>query len=122
MSGLFDTSSENVLIHLKNVYDAEELVEPATTKDFLVVRTEGKRQVKRSLRHYSLDALTTDQGRGLVDVIARYTHTFLWLQRYDEGLLTEPLGRPGGTLPSTDQARSGIARLKTDLMALTPER
>ncbi|MFA5521377.1 MAG: virulence protein RhuM/Fic/DOC family protein [Castellaniella sp.] len=63
------------------------------------------------------DALTTDQGRGLVDVIARYTHTFLWLQRYDEGLLTEPLGSPGGTLPSTDEARSGIARLKADLMA-----
>ncbi|MCX5564327.1 virulence protein RhuM/Fic/DOC family protein [Alcaligenes phenolicus] len=63
------------------------------------------------------DALTTDQGRGLVDVIARYTHTFLWLQRYDEGLLTEPLGSPGGTLPSTDEARTGIARLKADLMA-----
>lgn len=63
------------------------------------------------------DALTTDQGRGLVDVIARYTHTFLWLQRYDEGLLAEPLGSPGGTLPSTDEARSGIARLKADLMA-----
>lgn len=63
------------------------------------------------------DALTTDQGRGLVDVIARYTHTFLWLQRYDEGLLTEPLGNPGGTLPSTDEARNGIARLKADLMA-----
>ncbi|NYT23165.1 virulence RhuM family protein [Alcaligenaceae bacterium] len=63
------------------------------------------------------NALTTDQGRGLVDVIARYTHTFLWLQRYDEGLLTEPLGSPGGTLPSTDEARTGIARLKADLMA-----
>jgi len=34
--------------------------------------------------------LTTDQGRGLVDVITRYTQTFLLLQRYDEGLLTEP--------------------------------
>src|SRR5690606_2563305 len=31
------------------------------------------------------EALTADQGRGLVDVIARYTQTFLWLQRYDEG-------------------------------------
>ena len=63
------------------------------------------------------DTLTTDQGRGLVDVIVRYTHTFLWLQRYDEGLLTEPPGCPGGTLASTDEARDGIARLKADLMA-----
>lgn len=63
------------------------------------------------------DALTTDQGRGLVDVIARYTHTFLWLQRYDEGLLTQPSGSPGGTLPSPVEARLGIARLKADLMS-----
>lgn len=63
------------------------------------------------------EALTSDQGRGLVDVIARYTHTFLWLQRYDEGLLTQPAGSPGGTLPPLAEARSGIARLKADLMS-----
>lgn len=62
-------------------------------------------------------ALTADQGRGLVDVIARYTQTFLWLQRYDEGLLTAPAGSPGGVLPTLDEARSAIARLKADLMA-----
>jgi prophage maintenance system killer protein len=60
--------------------------------------------------------ITTDQGRGLVDVIARYTHTFLWLQRYDEGLLTAPLGSPGGVLPSHAVALTGIAQLKADLM------
>jgi prophage maintenance system killer protein len=63
------------------------------------------------------EALTSDQGRGLVDVIARYTQTFLWLQRYDEGLLTEPKGHPGGTLPTAQAAREAIARLKADLMA-----
>jgi len=39
----------------------------------------------------AVEALSTDQGRGLVDVIARYTQTFLLLQRYDEGLLVEPV-------------------------------
>lgn len=63
------------------------------------------------------EALSGDQGRGLVDVITRYTHTFLWLQRYDEGLLTQPAGSPGGVLPSLAEARAGIARLKADLMA-----
>ena len=63
------------------------------------------------------EALTTEQGRGLVDVIARYTQTFLWLQRYDEGLLTAPAGKPGGELPALDVARAGIGRLKADLMA-----
>ncbi|GMV60646.1 MAG: hypothetical protein AMXMBFR72_37320 [Betaproteobacteria bacterium] len=62
------------------------------------------------------DALMTDQGRGLVDVIARYTQTFLLLQRYDEGLLTEPKGSPGGVLPAVHEARAAIARLKADLI------
>lgn len=63
------------------------------------------------------EALTTDQGRGLVDVIARYTQTFLLLQRYDEGLLVEPKGSSGGVLPAADEARTAIARLKSDLLA-----
>jgi prophage maintenance system killer protein len=63
------------------------------------------------------EALTTDQGRGLVDVIARYTQTFLLLQRYDEGLLTEPKGKAGGTLPTPTEARVAIQRLKRELIA-----
>lgn len=57
MAGLFDTTPENVQMHLKNVFSNKELLEPATTKDFLVVRQEGKRQVKRKLKHYNLDAI-----------------------------------------------------------------
>ncbi|MEY2342765.1 RhuM family protein [Acidithiobacillus sp. IBUN Pt1247-S3] len=60
--------------------------------------------------------LGLDAGRGLVDVLTRYTHTFLWLQRYDEGLLTEPAGQPGGVLPTPAEARHVIATLKADLM------
>lgn len=60
--------------------------------------------------------LNADTGRGLVDIITRYAHTFLWLQRYDEGLLTDPPSQPGGTLPSVDEARLALARLKANLM------
>lgn len=35
-------------------------------------------------------------GAGLVDILARYTSTFLWLQQYDEGLLIAPNGHSGG--------------------------
>jgi hypothetical protein len=63
------------------------------------------------------EALSGDQGRGLVDVISRYTQTFLLLQRYDEGLLTEPKGTAGGTLPATTEARSAVTALKKDLIA-----
>lgn len=62
------------------------------------------------------EALTNDQGRGLVDSISRYTQTFLLLQRYDEGLLVEPAGMQGGVLPSLDAARHAIGALKADLI------
>ena len=178
MAQLFDTSTDNISLHLKNIYSQGELEEKATTEDFSVVRQEGSRQVQRRIKHYNLDtiisigyrvnstratrfrqwatqvlrqhltqgysldrerfeknaaeleaalllvrkaaavqALTADLGRGLVDVIARYTHTFLWLQRYDEGLLTTPEGSPGGVLPTLAEAKAAIARLKADLVA-----
>ena len=57
MSELFETTPENILMHIKGIFRDEELVEEATTKDFLVVRQEGKRQVKRHIIHYNLDAI-----------------------------------------------------------------
>ena len=177
MADLFDTSTDNVGLHLKNVFSDSELDEAATTEDFSVVQSEGKRRVRRQVKHYNLDAiisvgyrvnsrrgtrfrqwatrtlrdhlvqgytinrqrfehnareleaalalvrkaaageaLSTDQGRGLVDVIARYTQTFLLLQRYDEGLLVEPKGIAGGVLPQVSEARSAISHLKRDLL------
>lgn len=178
MADVFDTSTDNVGLHLKNIFGDSELEEEATTEDFSVVQMEGSRGVRRQVKHYNLDAiisvgyrvssrravrfrqwatgtlrehlvrgytlnqqrfehnareleaalalvrkaaageaLSTDQGRGLVDVIARYTQTFLLLQRYDEGLLVEPKGIAGGALPPVAEARAAIARLKGDLLA-----
>ena len=57
MAELFSTTPENVLMHLKNIYKDGELLEEATTKDFLLVRQEGARQIKRKLKHYNLDAI-----------------------------------------------------------------
>lgn len=178
MADLFESTTDNIGLHLKNIYSDGELNEAATTEDSSVVQTEGKRRIQRTLKHYNLDAvisvgyrvnskrgvsfriwatrtlrehlvrgytlhrqrfeanaveleaalvlvrnvaaggaLTSDQGRGLVDVIARYTHTFLLLQRYDEGLLTEPKGEAGGTLVPLAEARAAIRKLKHDLIA-----
>ncbi len=178
MADLFETSTDNISLHLKNIYSDEELNEMATTEDSSVVRQEGSRQVTRQVKHYNLDAiisvgyrvsskravlfrqwatrilrehltqgytlnrqrfesnanelaaalelirktaqdsnLLTDTGRGLVDIVTRYTQTFLLLQRYDEGLLTEPLTQAGGVLPTLDEARQGLIRLKADLIA-----
>lgn len=57
MAELFDTSPDNIGLHLKNIYGAGELDELATTEDYSVVREEGRRQVTRLLRHYNLDAI-----------------------------------------------------------------
>lgn len=57
MGELFDTSTDNISLHLKNIYQDKELGEQATTEDFSVVRQEGARQVKRQLKHYNLDAI-----------------------------------------------------------------
>lgn len=61
--------------------------------------------------------LLTDTGRGLVDIVTRYAQAFLLLQRYDDGLLTEPRTTEGGTLPTPADARAALAGLKSDLMA-----
>ncbi|TCT15207.1 Fic/DOC family protein [Bibersteinia trehalosi] len=57
MASIFDTSSDNISLHLKNIFAEGELDENATTEDFSVVRQEGKRQVTRQLKHYNLDAI-----------------------------------------------------------------
>lgn len=57
IANLFDTSADNVSLHLKNVYQEQELDELGTTEDFSVVRQEGKRRVKRQLKHYNLEAI-----------------------------------------------------------------
>lgn len=178
MAQLFDTSADNISLHLKNIYAEGELDEQATTEDFSVVRTEGSRKVTRQIKHYNLDAvistgyrvksryatqfriwatarlkdyllkgyalnqsrlqqnaaeleqavalirktaaspeLTVESGRGLVDIIGRYAQTFLWLQQYDEGLLSEPKAQAGGTLSTVEEARAALAEFKQQLMA-----
>ena len=47
MAELFDCTADNISLHLRNIYAEKELDEAATTEDFSVVQTEGKREVKR---------------------------------------------------------------------------
>jgi hypothetical protein len=59
MAELFDTSTDNIRLHLKNVYAEGELAEDATTEDSSVVRSEGARRVRRTVKHYRLDAINS---------------------------------------------------------------
>jgi hypothetical protein len=57
MAELYQTTPQNITLHLQSIYGEGELPEAATCKEYLQVRTEGNRQVQRSLKHYSLDAI-----------------------------------------------------------------
>lgn len=61
--------------------------------------------------------LVAEMGQGLIEILTRYTQTFLLLQRYDEGLLTDPKGSMGGIMPSLAEVRRSIVCLKADLMS-----
>lgn len=57
MAQLFDCSTDNVGLHLKNVYESGELNEDATAEIFSVVQQEGTREVTRKIKFYNLDAI-----------------------------------------------------------------
>ncbi|PIF03784.1 MAG: DNA-binding protein [Arcobacter sp.] len=57
ISELFNTSVDNVSLHLKNIYREKELDENSTIEHFSIVRKEGNRKVKRNIKHYNLDAI-----------------------------------------------------------------
>ena len=57
MAQLFDCSTDNVGLHLKNIYESGEVVQVVTTEYFSVVQVEGERQVNRKLKFYNLDAI-----------------------------------------------------------------
>ena len=57
MAVLFDCSSDNISLHLQNIYADGELTETATAEEISVVRQEGNRQVNRKLKYYNLDAI-----------------------------------------------------------------
>lgn len=57
MAELFQTTSQNITIHLNNIFSEGELLEEATCKDFLQVRIEGNREVRRTQKFYNLDAI-----------------------------------------------------------------
>lgn len=54
---LFNTTRNNITMHLQDIYSSYELDENSTSKDFLLVQQEGSREVKRNLKYYNLDAV-----------------------------------------------------------------
>lgn len=78
MSAVFDITPENVLMHLKNVFQDGELAEEATTKEFLVVQAEGTRNVQRSdIGLAALTLLVAESDPAQKDVMIRLVMNML---------------------------------------------
>ncbi|MFA7084383.1 MAG: virulence RhuM family protein [Arcobacteraceae bacterium] len=58
MAELFETTPQNITLHLKNIYNEQEQDENATCKEFLQVQKEGSREVKRKSKYYNLKVIT----------------------------------------------------------------
>jgi hypothetical protein len=57
LAELYQTTKQNISLHIQNIYDEDELSENATVKEYLTVQTEGERQVNRQVKHYNLDMI-----------------------------------------------------------------
>ena len=69
---LFDTSQQNISLHISSILDEGELSKEATHKYFLLVRKEGNRSVKRQIEHYSLDMIIAIGYRVKSQVATRF--------------------------------------------------
>ena len=54
---IYKTTQQNISLHINNIYRDNELKKNSTNKEFLLVQTEGNRQVKRNIDHYNLDMI-----------------------------------------------------------------
>lgn len=82
MADLYQTSPQNITMHIKNVYEDGELDDEATCKDFLQVQTEGVREVKRERKFYNLDMILAVGYRVRSNVGIHF-------RRWASGVLTE---------------------------------
>jgi len=57
MVELFNSTKQNISLHINNIYKEGELQIPATIKDYLTVQMEGGRRVKRKISTYNLDVI-----------------------------------------------------------------
>lgn len=57
LAEIYDTTQQNIALHIKNIYTDKELNDEATHKKYLLIRQEGNRNVQRNIDHYNLDMI-----------------------------------------------------------------
>ncbi len=72
MADLFQTTKQNISLHIQSIFNEGELAPEATVKKYLTVRREGKREVKRLLEYYNLDMIISVGYRVKSHVATRF--------------------------------------------------
>ncbi len=72
MAELYQTTQQNISQHIQNIYEEGELTPEATHKKFLLVRSEGQRQVQRNLEYYNLDIIISVGYRVKSNIATRF--------------------------------------------------
>lgn len=75
LAELFQTTKQNISLHIRNIFNERELNENSTVKDFLTVQKEGNRNVNRKILHYNLDMIIS-LGYRIQSHVA--THFRIW--------------------------------------------
>lgn len=57
LAELYQTTRQNISVHIRNLYSEKELIETATCKDYLQVQDEGRRRISRTIKLYNLDMI-----------------------------------------------------------------
>ena len=57
MKELFNSTKQNISLHINNIYKEGELDSRSTVKDYLTVQKEGSRSIQRMVKHYNLDVI-----------------------------------------------------------------
>jgi len=106
MSALFNTTKRNIEMHIKNIYEEQELEKISTSKDFFQVQLESIRQIKRNKKMYNLDTIISIGYRiksqngiifrrwknKILKVIGSYSKALDLLDDYDHRTLKKPKG------------------------------
>ena len=83
LAQIYDTTQQNISLHVKNIYEDKELEDETTHKKYLLVRQEGNRQVQREIDHYNLDMIIALGYRVQSQVAVRFRRwATQWLHEY----------------------------------------
>ena len=81
MADLYDTTKQNISLHIKNIFDEEELDINSTVKEFLTVQKEGNRKVERKVKYNNLDMILSLGYRIKSKVATNFRRwAYLWMR------------------------------------------